>query len=328
MTEIPTEQRLNERGALRLAGVAFVFCAVATAAFFVSYSTAASLASRPQPAQTAAAALTQAPATPDAFANVSLIAKSAIVIDIPTGRILYTVNPDAQLPLASLTKVAMALTVSEALQPGDTVVIPYTTTPTTDAPSLMQGERWRAADLLDYTLTASSNDGANILASAADENLRALYPEAPEGSATLWRMNDLAHQLGLTNTFFLNVNGLDLSATQAGAYGSARDVAYLLAYAASTSPQLFSATTHSSVRLAALSGQAVIASNTNEALPSIPGLVMGKTGYTDLAGGNLGVVFDVGTGHRVVAVVLGSTFDGRFTDIETLVADADRAFAD
>ena len=46
---------------------------------------------------------------------------------------------------------------------------------------------------------------------------------------------------------------------------------------------------------------------------------MGKTGLTDLAGGNLAVVFDVGLAHPVVAVVLGSTESGRFVDMQKLV---------
>lgn len=324
----PQEQGVsNEQRALKVAGAAFVFCAVASGAFMLSYSTAA-LLSHGSTAQAAAVAATQEITLlkPDPFVGISLIAKSAIVVDLTNGETLYSLNPDAQLPLASITKVAMALTVSEALNPDDTIIIPYDTTPTGDAPSLKQGEKFRAGDLLDFTLTASSNDGANILAGAADENLRQRYPQAPAGSAVLWRMNDLAKQLGLTNTFFLNVNGLDLSTTQSGAYGSARDVAALLAYAASTSPTVFSATTEKSVTVHALTGQVAVASNTNEALPSIPGLAMGKTGYTDLAGGNLAIVFNTGT-SLMVAVVLGSTFDGRFSDMETLVAAAQKAAA-
>jgi len=55
-------------------------------------------------------------------------------------------------------------------------------------------------------------------------------------------------------------------------------------------------------------------------LGAIPGIIMGKTGYTDLAGGNLAVVFDAGVGHPVVAVVMGSTQDGRFSDMKQLVS--------
>lgn len=322
MPKTEEQAQRSEGRAIRLAGAAFVFFAVASTAFALSYTTAATLTRVPQ-SQAAAAAAPQTPAA-DRFASVALLARSAIVVDATDGRALFALNPDAQLPLASITKVAMALTVSEALRPDDVIIIPRDTVPTADAPSLRAGERWTENDLLDYTLTASSNDGANILAAAADANLRALYPQAPAGGAALWRMNDLARQLGLTGTFFLNVNGLDISSTQSGAYGSARDVSKLLTYAATSAPAVFDATTRRSVTLTAVTGEKVTATNTNEALPSIPGLVMGKTGYTDLAGGNLGVVFD-DEGHRIVAVVLGSTLDGRFSDMASLVAATQRA---
>lgn len=132
-------------------------------------------------------------------------------------------------------------------------------------------------------------------------------------------MNDLARNLGLARTYFLNSSGLDLSTTQAGTYGSARDAALLFVYAASTSHAMFEQTSRNSLTIRATSGETIRALNTDDALPSIPGLVMGKTGYTDLAGGNLAVVFEVGPAHRVVAVVLHSTYQGRFDDMRTLV---------
>ena len=52
----------------------------------------------------------------------------------------------------------------------------------------------------------------------------------------------------------------------------------------------------------------------------MPGLLRSKTGFTDLAGGNLAVIFDAGMNHPVAIVVLGSTQSGRFTDVKTLMA--------
>ncbi len=275
------------------------------------------------PSQAAAVAL-----PPASFARMQLIGKAAIVIDIKTGQTLFEQNADAQLPLASIAKVAMALAVSEVLAPDDMITIPYDTAPSGSAMRLAKGTRWRAQDVIDFTLVASSNDGANILAAAADTALHEKYPAAPEGEATLWRMNDLAHSLGLEHTYFLNVNGLDFSATQSGAYGSARDMAKLFAYAASSNPSLFAGTRHDGVALTTPDGKTkTSAFNTDELQGNVPGLILGKTGYTDLAGGNLGIVFDVGLAHPVVAIVLGSTRDGRFTDMQKLVDAAEAAVA-
>jgi D-alanyl-D-alanine carboxypeptidase len=258
----------------------------------------------------------------DPFSHIAIEAKSAIVIDMRTGETLYEKNADAQLPLASLTKVVLALVVAEAL-PLDTVItIPYYAGGSQSDSHLLKGERWRLADVIDFTLVESSNNGAGILAEAAHKEFLALYNSGAEGpyGATLARMNELARALGLLQTYFLNVSGLDLSTTQAGAYGSARDMAKLFAYAASAQSNVFAGTARDGMLLTTASGETqTAASNTNEAQGAIPGLIMGKTGFTDLAGGNLAVVFDVGLSHPVVAVLLGSTEDGRFADMRKLV---------
>ena len=136
-------------------------------------------------------------------------------------------------------------------------------------------------------------------------------------------MNDIARELDLRHTYFLNVSGLDVSDTLSGAYGSARDVAGLFAYAVRAALFVFARTAQDGIRITSADGtQKTILFNTNNSIGDIPGLMMGKTGLTDLAGGNLAVVFDAGIGHPVAAVVLGSTQNGRFSDIETLVQAA------
>jgi len=284
----------------------------------------AAISSPPETTDQAAAAALAV----DPFDSVALEANAAIVIDIPSGTTLYEKNADAQLPLASLTKVALALVVAEAL-PLDTVItIPYYASGAGSGAHLLKGEEWRLADIIDFTLVESSNNGAEILADATNAAIHDLHPGSPAEHATLWRMNDLARTLGLPQMYFLNVSGLDLSTTQAGAFGSARDVAKLFAYAASARPGLFAGTAQEGITLTALNGREALASNTNVAQGAIPGLIMGKTGFTDLAGGNLAVVFDVGLSHPAVAVVLGSSEEDRFEDIRQLVEAARLSFSD
>ncbi|MBI5004251.1 D-alanyl-D-alanine carboxypeptidase [Candidatus Kaiserbacteria bacterium] len=315
----PGPSAISSIGTLSLA---LIF--TASTVFTVSYlQTNADTASKKDVGNQVAAAAVPVQIAPAAFASTTLQASAAYVLDVTDNHILYSLNPDAQLPLASITKVPMALVVSEVLTPEMRLVIPRDTGYPASPDRLITGDTWRIGDVIDLTLAASSNDGAEILAEAANESLRAKYPLAPIGgatSATLWRMNDLAKQLGLSKTYFLNVSGLDESTTQSGAYGSARDVATLFAYAASTSPRLFAGTTQSSFSLMSLNGATATAINTDKALNAIPGIIMGKTGYTDLAGGNLAIVFEPVPGHRVIAVVLGSTETGRFEDMKKLVA--------
>jgi D-alanyl-D-alanine carboxypeptidase (penicillin-binding protein 5/6) len=308
-----TKRPLVERAMGPLA-LMLIFCA----------STTGALAYFSERGQAAAAAQTAAAAArmPDPFNGISLVGESAYVLDLTDGHVLYALNPDTQLPLASLTKVATVLAVSDVLPPDSLIKIPYDTAPKGSAERLAAGQTWKLQDVINFTLIASSNAGADMLATAADGDIRAKYPQAPAGSATLWRMNDIARQLGLTNTYFINDNGLDISTTQAGAYGSARDVATLFAYAATSSSSVFAGTAENGMLFTSVDGAKTSAFNTDKALGAIPGLIMGKTGYTDLAGGNLAIVFDVGPAHPVVAVIMHSTQDDRFADMKRLVAAA------
>ncbi|MDO8575935.1 MAG: hypothetical protein Q7R90_01325 [bacterium] len=259
-------------------------------------------------------------AATDPFAGISLKAEGAHVYDLTTGRPLYSKNADAQLPLASLVKVPLMLAVSEVLTPDSFVTVPPHEIFDGTEKRLPTGLIFRAGDLIDFTLVASSNEGAAILVGSAEDALRKKYPSATPGAAVLWRMNDIAKNLGLDRMVFQNTSGLDQSDTQAGAYGSARDVAALFSYAAVQTPAIFEKTSRDSIKIRAATGETVTAVNTDEALPAIPGLIMGKTGSTALAGGNLAVVFEVGPAHQVVAVVLHSTYSGRFSDMKALVA--------
>jgi D-alanyl-D-alanine carboxypeptidase len=49
-------------------------------------------------------------------------------------------------------------------------------------------------------------------------------------------------------------------------------------------------------------------------------LIASKTGYTDLAGGNLAVAFDAGVNRPIVIAVLGSSREERFSDVEKLAS--------
>jgi D-alanyl-D-alanine carboxypeptidase (penicillin-binding protein 5/6) len=264
--------------------------------------------------QVAAAHSTQ----PDAFAGIELTGKGVYVVDGTNDRVLYSKNPDAQLPLASITKVMLALAVAEVLPMDGTVIISREAVEKGGG-GLTYGEEWKVRELLDYLLIASSNTAAEALAEAAEEGIRAKYPEAPAERIVIWRMNKFAKDLGMKSTYFLNPSGLDESITQAGALGSAKDVATLFSYALRTNRELFAGTSREFATLGPINGVKRDVHNTNAALMNIPHIYMGKTGLTDLAGGNLAIAYDAGENHPVVVVVLGSSQDGRFSDVTKLV---------
>ena len=251
-------------------------------------------------------------------ANLSLEARSAYVIDLTTGDSLFARNADVQLPLASITKIPLVLVAAEVLQLSENITVSREATERGKDWGLETGA-WVVQNLVDFTLVASSNAGAEALAESADARLRAKYPHAPSGEAAVWRMNALAHELGLTKTYFLNPSGLDVSPTQASAFSSAREIALLIAYAAKTQPELFAATGRREATLGPLKGPKKPVISTNEALRDIPGLILGKTGFTHLAGGNLAIVFEIEPLHPIAAVVLGSSDSGRFDDMRKLL---------
>lgn len=250
------------------------------------------------------------------FIGLSLDGAAAYVVDLRTDTVLYDKNADAELPLASLTKLMTALIAHEYLREGNTVVITPTSLEAEGDTGLYAGEAFGTRDLIDLTLVSSSNDGAEALAGT----LAAFTGSTATPRSITALMNETAHELGLTRTHFINSTGLDISeAFIGGAYGSARDVAQLLRYIIREHPEMLENTRKESITVISRNGLAHTIVNTNEAAARIPWLIGSKTGFTDLAGGNLAVVFDIGLAHPVAAIVLGSTRDGRFTDIEKLI---------
>ncbi len=258
----------------------------------------------------------------DLFKSLELQARAAYVYDAKEDKELFAKNPTAQLPLASITKIALVLVVAEVLPLDSTITISRTAVERGGG-GLTWGEEWKVRDLIDYTLITSSNTGAEALAETASPLLAAKYPKGSKSNATVWRMNSLAQEIGMEETYFINATGLDESTTQAGAQSSASDIAELFAYALRTNRDIFAGTARTNMPLGPINFPEREAHNTNNALFDIEGLIMGKTGTTDLAGGNLAIVFEAGSGHPIIVVVLGSTVEGRFLDIKKL-ADAAR----
>jgi D-alanyl-D-alanine carboxypeptidase (penicillin-binding protein 5/6) len=170
---------------------------------------------------------------------------------------------------------------------------------------LVVGETAILGQLLRLSLVASSNDAITAAARSLGDN----YVD---------EMNAEAANLGLTKTHFFNATGLDINTQTSGAYGSAYDVARLASIFYNHHTDFFELTTKPEVVIDN-NGNELSGAATMEPLQSIHGFVAAKTGYTDLAGGNLVAIFDLEPGLTVVAAVLGSTREGRFDDIKTLI---------
>jgi D-alanyl-D-alanine carboxypeptidase len=255
----------------------------------------------------------------DPFKEVFIEAKSAYVLDIKTGKVLYAKNAEAQLPLASVAKVMVALTSTRIIPDYTLISINSKDLREEGDSGLFVGEEWRLKNLLDFALMVSSNDAINSIASIAGSQIVSKQKTKTSGELFIDEMNKTAREIGLTQTYFLNGSGLDLSGGISGGYGSAEDMAKLFAYVLKEKPELLEATSYSSLTLSSNSHNHV-ALNTNKAINNIPNVLASKTGFTDLSGGNLVIAFDAGLMRPIVISVLGSSYDGRFTDMEKLVS--------
>lgn len=254
----------------------------------------------------------------DPFENISIGARAAFVFDVREGRVMFEREANLQWPLASITKLMTALVAREIISDG--AVIPVTEEALSQAgeTGFQLGDTFSYRRLSDLILLSSSNDGAYALAAAAGTTL-----EPDNGAAAFVKaMNVRAKELGLKSTYFRNPTGLDISETEAGAYSTAREVALLMEYLIKNNPDILEETTEAADVFYSETGERLEAENTNKVVDVIGTVIGSKTGYTTLAGGNLVVAFDAGINRPIVVVVLGSTHQGRFSDVLRLVEAA------
>lgn len=253
--------------------------------------------------------------------NAEIEAEAAMVTELNTGKVLYSKNRAEQKPIASLTKLMTTLVAIEEFDKNSISQIRINENQL-DAfgdSGLLVGQVWNVKDLIDFTLITSSNDGAKALALSAFGN---------KESDFVLKMNELSNKLGLANTFFANETGLDMNSDQdAGAISSAEDITKILRFITFHQLENFRGTT-SLYKNFNVDGTTYNVENTNSSVKQIPGLLLSKTGYTDVAGGNLAVVADIGLNNPVSIVILGSTLKDRERDVEKLIGETLNYYSD
>ncbi len=254
---------------------------------------------------------------PKTIDNIDITAESAYVWDVVGQRVLYQKNPDEVLPLASITKLMTALVAYELVPDNKLVTITSEAASQQSGGSLKPGETYKVKELADFALISSYNSAAFTLAASVGELLGDDDPLAQFIAA----MNIKADELELQSLTYESPTGLDISATKAGAYGSARDTSFLMEYILLNYPEILSPTLEEYMRLYNQNGDYHEAHNTNNIINDIPNLLGSKTGFTDLAGGNLTIAFDAGYNRPIIITVLGSTRNERFSDVKKIVAE-------
>ena len=206
-----------------------------------------------------------------AFAVPSVSAKSAVLIEAESGRVLYQQNAFVRLPMASTTKIMTALV---AIRSGDidrVVSIPAEATGIEGSSIyLYPGERLTLRQLIYALLLESANDAATAIAMEVAGSVASF--------AAL--MNSTATELGLTATHFTNPHGLDDGEHYTTAYDLAR-----IAAAALADPVFreICGTTRKTIPLKGEEGTRVLI-NHNKMLTRYEGAIGVKTGFTKKSG--------------------------------------------
>ena len=221
-----------------------------------------------------------------------VLARSAILVDRDTGRVLWVKRAHARRPIASTTKIMTGTLVLERLPLNRVVKVPAAATRTPLVrEGLRRNERVPAWKLLDGLLIFSGNDDAYALAAAA-AGTRLRFVKL---------MNEKARALGLRDTHFTSVSGV----IDKGNYSSAWDLAALTRYALRDARFRRVVAT----RIARLNwsrptfGKVYV--NKNQLLRSYRGADGVKTGWTTLAGHCLVASAHRGN-RRLIAVLLHS----------------------
>ena len=276
--------------------------------FALAFGTAQGKGLRIQPAVQAQAepAVQTLTVTPP---QLTLPCRAAMLIDQTSGAVLYEMNADQTMPIASITKVMTLLLTFEAVHAGRLTM--DTAVPVSEHAYHMggsqiwlePGEQFTLDEMLRAICVSSANDAAVAVA------------ELVGGSEPVFveQMNARAAELGMTNTTFRNACGLDTE----GHLSTARDVAVLSRYLLNTCPELlhYTGIWTDSLR----NGQTQLV-NTNKLLRRYSGITGLKTGTTSGAGVCISASA-TRDGLELIAVVLGAPSSSDRFDAATTLLD-------
>ncbi len=236
----------------------------------------------------------------------AVVARHWVIVDARDGRVLAERAAREPVAVASLTKVMTALVALERGNFDEPVTIVPEDLIGESSAGLQAGQVVTLRTLLYGLMLRSGNDAAMAIARAVGGSP---HREDPAARARFvgW-MNEKAAALRLSATHFRNPHGLD----EPGHVSSALDLARLtrIALADPRFVAVFGA--------AEYRGEGFEWRNTNRLPERYPGVIGGKTGWTDEAGLCLIEVAER-AGHRLIVVLTGSTFEAWYEDAAKLL---------
>ena len=232
-----------------------------------------------------------------AAVDLNLNAKSALLMDVATGTVLYEKECHERLAPASVTKVMTMLLIMEALDDGRIHLDDQVTASEAAAAKggsqiyLKAGETMSVSDMLKSIAVSSANDCACAMAELI----------AGSESAFVEQMNQRAAELGMADTHFVNCTGLDDSKEAENHRTSAYDIALMSRQLLKYHPDIKKYTT---IWMDTVRGGTFGLSNTNKLIRFYSGATGLKTGFTSGAGYCLSATAKR-EGMELIAVVMG-----------------------
>lgn len=253
-------------------------------------------------------------------------ARAVVLMDLNSGRILYSENGDVPLPPASMSKLMTELIILEEIKSGthswdeSVKISKYASNIGGVRLSLNEGDILTVKELFQSMAVYSANDAAVALAehfAGTEENF-------------VKRMNQKARDLQLSNdSYFVNASGLEIASNEREVpfnleeetRMTALDTAKLAAHLINNHPEILNTSSKTQMKL---KGRDLYLSNTNWMLPSLSGPYSYegtdglKTGYTENAGYCFTGTAEKG-GSRLIAVVMGTkSREARFEETRKL----------
>ena len=212
----------------------------------------------------------QAEGTPE-----NLYARSAVLMDADTGRILFGKNDNEVMPMASTTKIMTLLVTLEHADLDEIVEVSARAASMPDVQlHIREGERYRLQDLCYSLMLESHNDSAVAIAEHVGGTV--------EGFAAM--MNQKAKHLGCYHTYFITPNGLDAEDEHGKHSTTAKDLARIMRCCIKNETFL-SITREPSWTFTDMDGnRSFTVQNKNAFLQMMEGALTGKTGFTNEAG--------------------------------------------
>lgn len=208
-----------------------------------------------------------------------LYARSAVLMDGSSGRILFGKNEGDVMPMASTTKIMTCIVALENAEPGEIVTISAEAAAQPEVHlGVREGETYTLENLLYSLMLESHNDSAVAIAEHVGGSV--------SGFAEM--MNAKAVELGCVNTHYVTPNGLDASDAGGVHATTAAELAKVMAYCVDRSPQkeefLRITQTRECTFTDETGSRSFSCRNHNAFLDMMDGVISGKTGFTSDAG--------------------------------------------